>query len=261
MKKRMPRPPRPVWPVWDDGRTRPARPIQTFAFDATTYILRQSLATHFEAPFVYLLLGMDRAILVDTGTGDVDFAAAVGPLVGDRELVVAHSHSHSDHVGGDGAFAGRTKTVIVGKTPDAVRSFFGIPRDDARKLDLGDRVVDVLPIPGHEASHVAYYDHATGILLTGDMLYPGRLTIEDWGAYRASVMRLQAFANARNVSFVLGGHIELSAAGPDYTDGATQHPDEHALALGTSELAELAAVVAPMRAPLRTVRPHFILSP
>ena len=42
------------------------------------------------------------------------------------------------------------------------------------RIDLGDRIIDVIPIPGHDVLSLAYYDRQTGILLTGDGLYPGR---------------------------------------------------------------------------------------
>src|SRR5215216_5020047 len=42
-------------------------PIQVHAYDPHTYLLRQSKAVSFEAPFMYLLFGNDRVLLLDTG--------------------------------------------------------------------------------------------------------------------------------------------------------------------------------------------------
>jgi len=47
----------------------------------------------------------------------------------------------------------------------------------------------------HEAAHLAFYDAETQLLLTGDTLYPGRLFIDDWTAYQASVARWAAAGN------------------------------------------------------------------
>lgn len=251
---------------WIDGTacgTDPA--IQTWKYAEGTYILRQSLCTTFEGPFLYLFVGKAKALLVDTGTGGVDLRAEVTKLLAGKavQLVVAHSHGHGDHVGGDGAFKNQANTTVVGSQASAVKQFFGIAGEAPAAFDLGGRVVDVLAIPGHQAAHVAYYDHETRLLLTGDTLYPGRLYIDDWSAYRTSIPRLVAFVDAqRPVSFVLGGHIELPKTGPDYAYGAKQHPGEHALELGDKDLRELDVAVKAMgNTPKREVHPGFVISP
>jgi glyoxylase-like metal-dependent hydrolase (beta-lactamase superfamily II) len=239
--------------------------IQTWKFTNDTFIIRQSLCSNFEGPFMYLLVGSTKAILVDTGTGGVDLRGAVIGLLGGKnvELVVAHSHSHGDHTSGDNGFKGQANTTVVGLQPSQVQQFFGINGNAPGTFDLGGRTLDVLYIPGHEASHVAYYDHETGILLSGDTLYPGRLYIDDWNSYRTSVPRLAAFIDTtRPISYILGGHIELPKTGADYAYGATVHPNEHALQLADADLRELSAAVTAMgNDPVRQVHTDFIVSP
>jgi hypothetical protein len=46
--------------------------------------------------------------------------------------------------------------------------------------------------------------------LTGDTLYRGRLYVEDFAAFLASLERLVAFAESRPVSHVMGCHIEMT---------------------------------------------------
>ena len=161
------------FPQWSD-----AAPIHTWAYDKTTTFLRQSIQTHFEAPFLVLLRGTDRSLLIDTGTGDADVRTAVDLVLRDADLVVAHSHTHSDHVGGDSQFAGRARTQVIAHSVDAVRSALGIPSlDEHGTIDLGGRIIEVIAIPGHEAAHVAFYDRTTQILFSGTTLYPGRLYV------------------------------------------------------------------------------------
>lgn len=251
---------------WIDGTACSTDPdLQAWEFTPDTFILRQSLCTTFEGPFMYLFVGAAKALLIDTGTGGIDLRGKVMSLLAGKnvDLVVAHSHSHGDHVQGDPAFKNQAKTTVVGTTIAAVRAFFGITADAASSYDLGGRIIDVLPIPGHQAAHLAYYDHETKVLLTGDTLYPGRLYIDDWDAYRTSVPRLVAFVDAgRPLSFVLGGHIELRKTGPDFPFGTTLHPSEHALQLGDAQLRELAAAVKAMGAtPSHEVHTDFIIDP
>lgn len=158
---------------WDDG-TDPASPEhQIHWYDQRTAIIRQSLRTSFEGPFIYLLLGTERALLLDTGTGDAKLRPVVESLLSGQELIVAHTHSHGDHVGGDAEF-----DQVVGRTAEDVAAYFGIADwpNEVVQLDLGDRVLDIIPIPGHHASHIAVYDRTSKVLFSGDSLYPGGCT-------------------------------------------------------------------------------------
>ena len=42
--------------------------------DANTFVLRQSMCTNYEGPFLYLLFGSEKVLLQDTGAGGVDVA-------------------------------------------------------------------------------------------------------------------------------------------------------------------------------------------
>ncbi len=252
---------------WIDGTACGADPdIQTWQYDDRTFILRESLCKNFEGPFVYLLVGTSKAMLIDAGTGHVNFQAAVTKILQGLnvtvDVVVAHSHAHGDHVNGDGAFSQAAHTTIVGHSPAAAYQFFGVSGTTASTYDLGDRVLDVLPIPGHEAAHLAFYDRRSRVLFTGDTLYPGRLYINDWQSYQASVARLAGFVTLHPVTWVLGGHIELPASGQDYAMGATVHAKEHALELTTADLVDLNTTVSALgQNPTRTTRPNFIVYP
>ncbi len=140
--------------------------------------------------------------------------------------------------------------TLVPAAVDALQKAFAIPAwpEQAGSIDLGDRVIDVLPIPGHQPAHVAYYDRKTGILLTGDHLYPGRLYIADFPAYLASTRRLVAFTEGKPVTHILGCHIEQSSTPyVDYPIGTTYQPQEHSLELGRANLLELLTELERMR--------------
>ena len=226
-------------------------PFLVHEYNSTFFILRQSGCTHFEKPFLYLVLGSKEALLVDTGAAGAQVSAVVAELLrrhSQRQqrpvlpLLVVHSHGHSDHTAGDVELSRTPGARVIAATPDALAVFFGIknwPREIARH-DLGDRVVDIVPIPGHEAASIALYDRRTGTLLTGDTLYPGRLYVRDAGAFVESVGRLVEFTATRDVAHVLGAHIEnTSTPYLDYPQGTTFQPDEHSLELGRAHLLEL----------------------
>ena len=157
---------------------------------------------------------------------------------------MAHTHAHGDHTAGDKGFDGLPNTTLIPATVEAEQKAFGIAKwpDQAGSIDLGNRVIDVIAIPGHQPAHVAYYDRKTAILHTGDHLYPGRLYVTDFPAYEASTRRLVEFTATRPVAHIVGCHIEQSAT-PfiDYPVGTTYQPHEHTLELGRAHLLELLA--------------------
>jgi hydroxyacylglutathione hydrolase len=228
-------------------------PIQAHRYEEHTWILRQSKTVSFEAPFLYLLFGEDRALLLDTGAtkeperfplretvdGIVASWLAEHPREGYR-LTVAHTHAHGDHVAGDDQFADRPLTTVVGKDLDAVQAFFGFTSwpTEVVRYDLGGRVLEVTGIPGHHRTALAIFDPWTGFLLTGDSVLPGRLYAFDVPAFAASMDHLVEFAAARPVTHVLGCHIEMSRQpGRDYPIGAKYQPDEPPLQMPVERLA------------------------
>jgi glyoxylase-like metal-dependent hydrolase (beta-lactamase superfamily II) len=156
--------------------------------------------------------------------------------------VVAHTHGHGDHVFWDQQFEGRPDTTVVGLSLAEVQAFWGLSRwpEGEARLDLGGRALTVFPIPGHEATHIAVWDGRTGILLTGDLLYPGLLTVRDWPAFRASARRLRDFAARHPIRMALGHHVEMTRTpGRAYPLGATWQTDEHPLPLDPSQIEAL----------------------
>jgi len=234
----------------EDCESSPQPPLQVRRHDQTTFVLRQNPCSSFEANFLYLLIGQERALLIDSGAvadpARMPLAATVMELLplnnGARlPLLVAHTHSHRDHREGDAQFAGLPGVEVVPPQVEGVRRHYGFDQwpDGVARIDLGGRVVDVLPAPGHNENHVVFFDQATGLLFTGDFLLPGRLTVDDVAAYEASAQRIADFVRDRPVSQVLGGHVELDATGELYPMGATFHPNERSLELAKTDVLAL----------------------
>ncbi|GGN80535.1 hypothetical protein GCM10011579_066130 [Streptomyces albiflavescens] len=233
--------------------------IQVHAYDAHTVILRQNMAIDYEAPFMFLLFGEERAVLIDTGaTASAEYFplrrvvdevmetwSAAHPRDG-YELLVLHTHPHGDHIAGDGQFADRPGTRVVDAALDSAWEFFGF-RDDPEgiaRVDLGGRVLECLATPGHHEASVTFFDPWTGFLLTGDTVYPGRLYVADWPAFTRTVDRLIDFCATRPVTHVLGCHIEMTRQrGRDYPVRTTYQPDEPPLQMTTDQLRDIRAAI------------------
>ena len=243
---------------WDSGsadcEAHPRPPIEMKTYDPKTYILRENLCATFEAPFIYLLIGADRALLIDTGDvadarkmplADTVFAALRSAGADTLPLVVVHTHRHLDHRAGDPQFIGRPNVQVAPYDLAGIQHFYRFtnwPGGHAR-LELGGRTVEVIPAPGHEGTELAFYDSTTTLLFTGDFLLPGRLLIDDTAADRASARRLVDFVKDKPVAAILGGHIEMDQAGRLFDHGSTYHPDERPLPMRKADLLALPAAL------------------
>ncbi len=251
-------------------------PIQIVKYNSDTWILRQNKCTNYEAPFMFLFFGKNKALLMDTGATE---EANIFPLYetvkqiisdwseknGDVELIVAHTHKHGDHYAGDGQFIGKPKTTVIGLEVEDVQESFMIRNwpEEIVDYDLGNRMMKIIPIPGHEASSIAVYDTSTKILLTGDTFYPGRLYVKNWSTFKTSIERLVKFTDNNEISTILGNHIEMTqTAGIDYPVRTIYQPKEHQLPLSVLTLKELSSALTKLGdTPTKEVHDSFIIYP
>lgn len=243
---------------FDDDARRPD--CEIFPINNDTYIIRENKCINYEAPFMYVLFSNKTVLLIDSGATSSFVSFPIQQHIEtlilhwcinhkmdreDLDLIVAHTHSHDDHTAGDNQFAYKLFTTVVNTTVEDVSKFFRI--DDwpntisTYELD-SIRHLAIIPIPGHENASIAFYDCATGLLITGDSLYPGRLYISDFSANVQSISRLVNFieSNQLNVTSILGAHIEMTQENQiDYPTGTTYQPKEHLLNLSMEQLHQL----------------------
>ena len=85
--------------------------------------------------------------------------------------------------------------------------------DEGDRVDLGDRVFEVLHLPGHSPGGIGLFEAGSGILFAGDAIYDGPLIWKgsgmDVAAYDRTLRRLRDLP----VSIVHGGHDP--SFGPD----------------------------------------------
>jgi glyoxylase-like metal-dependent hydrolase (beta-lactamase superfamily II) len=231
--------------------------LQVHRYDPHTYVLRQGKALTAEAPFLYLLFGSERAVLFDTGASKksgsenplretvdeiIEAWLAEHPREG-YHLAVAHTHGHLDHVEGDGQFADRPATTVVDRELEAVQAFFGFTAwpDQVVQFDLGGgRVLELIGTPGHQRATVTIHDPWSGFLLSADNALPGRIYAFDFPAYLDSMERTVEFARSREITHVMGCHIEMTRRpGRDYPVGCRYQPDERPLEMTVRQLIDL----------------------
>lgn len=158
---------------------------------------------HWEKVHSFLLLGKDKAALIDTGLG-IDNMKRMTNQLTQLPIDVITTHVHADHIGSHGKFEriyvheadrdwlvngikglsieqirkdiSRDITLPVPDTfnPATYRPLQGEPTgtlNDGDVIDLGDRQLIIYHTPGHSPGHICIFDKTNGYFFTGDLLY------------------------------------------------------------------------------------------
>ena len=145
---------------------------------------------------IYLIIGRDSALVVDTGIGAANLAGQIRKLT-DKPLIVINTHGHGDHAGGnyqfekvfvhqaDLAAAASTSTpermkavladMSVEQRPSGDDQFKGkafntklVPVIEGDLFNLGDRWLKVIETPGHTPGGICLLDIGNKYLFSGD---------------------------------------------------------------------------------------------
>ncbi len=193
---------------------------------------------HFEEAISYLVIGNERAALIDTGMGVGDIASEARRFTA-LPLMVVNTHAHWDHRGENYKFdqiaihaseaddlqnpVGQEKLrykTLPGRFTRATPPTFSpyawhVPPSTATRIlhegdtiDLGGRTLDVLHTPGHTPGHICLLDRAQRWLMTGDVYYPGTIYTQfaysDFDELLATAQRLAALES--EVDWLLPSH-------------------------------------------------------
>ncbi|MDA0768879.1 MAG: MBL fold metallo-hydrolase [Chloroflexi bacterium] len=133
------------------------------------------------APNVYLVIGRDKAVFIDTAYGEDDEVAAHLRLWEEKgkpdiEAIIC-THRHGDHIGGAGRLSEVTGGAIACATDerDAIDADLksgqvGRVFQEGDSIDLGGATLDFIPTPGHTMGSLCIVHRENGVLFSGDMI-------------------------------------------------------------------------------------------
>ncbi len=161
---------------------------------------------HYEGTIVNLVIGEQKAALIDTGCGIGNLRKALAAIT-DKPVIVINTHTHPDHLGSNRQFdeiamfehplshhvseqgishhilqkETLAENLVIEPWPSGFDpSGFSIPAfevshwlRDGERLSLGGKDLEVIHTPGEAPDHICLLDRADRILFCGDILLHG----------------------------------------------------------------------------------------
>jgi len=187
----------------------------------------------------HLIIGENKALLFDTGIGLIPIRPIIKKIT-NLPIIVLNSHTHFDHVGGNWEFSdvraietSYTKANMNGFENKRIGQDFtddSFCKDPPKNIDLnniytkewkassyiknkdiidlGNRKIEILHVPGHTPDALALLDKQQGLLFTGDTYYDAELWLyvpeTNLDNYQNSIDRLVQIES--KVDYIFGAH-------------------------------------------------------
>ena len=192
-----------------------------------------------QSVYMYLLVGSEKALLIDSGYGMLDIPKVVGEIT-DKPVICACTHGHLDHAPGayqfETAYLHRAdfETYRSHSSGEFARAFLLgskaksdrvelvermaekqypelLNLEDIPVFDLGGRTVSWTPVPGHTPGSVVFLDEQNHCVFDGDAATPGvwlflpeSLPMQ---SYVNSITSYVDYLKQNQVRFRYGGHM------------------------------------------------------
>lgn len=120
--------------------------------------------------YIYLIQEGNQAIVIDPTE-----AKPLMEVLYKDNLILTHilnTHHHYDHVGGNESIKSATHCCIIG--PDDRRiPALDTPAHEGENFSIGTLTFQVISVPGHTTSHIAFFVREKKWLFSGDTLFSG----------------------------------------------------------------------------------------
>lgn len=156
------------------------------------YALEQGMVRSF------LILGDEKALLLDTGAEELDIMSLIRTVT-DKPVFLVHTHGDGDHTQMDSAFPALYAhpdefSVILRFRPELKAEL--IPTREGDVFELGGRTLKVIDAPGHTPGSICLLDEENKILFSGDTVSYGPVFLfgdhRNAEEYRKTLVKLQS---------------------------------------------------------------------
>ena len=163
----------------------------------------------------FLLEGTERALLIDSGM-QVRNAREIAEGLTSLPLSLLLTHGDRDHVGSNEEFP------VFYMHPAEASNYYNtqgkrgefLPVWDGEVLDLGDRPLEIIALPGHTPGSIAVLDRKARVLIGGDPVQDGQIFMfgvqREMHAYIHSLARLEGYRDAFDWVYPSHGSFPVS---------------------------------------------------
>lgn len=125
----------------------------------------------------FLLEGEEKAVLIDSGVNCPN-ASDIAKDLTSKPLILLNTHGDGDHTSGTDGFThihihplDYVECDVKNRYPNTSM----VPLNDGDIIDLGERPLKIIHIPGHTKGSVAILDIAKRVLYAGDSVQKGHI--------------------------------------------------------------------------------------
>lgn len=187
----------------------------------------------------FLLAGENKALLIDSGM-QIHNAKELAQGLVSLPVELLNTHADLDHVGSNDEFE------FFYMNPAEASNYYNtqkrtgdfIPVEDGDIIDLGNRRLEIITIPGHTPGSIAILDINNRVLFSGDTVQDGTIFMfgvqRELHAYIQSLKKLETFRDRFDTIYPSHGTIPVT---PDLI--SKLHQSALSILAGEAEAADM----------------------
>ncbi len=163
---------------------------------------------------MFLLTGTKEALLVDSGVSASN-AKEIAESITDLPVKLINTHADGDHIAGNEVFG----AFYMHPNEEGNYRFRGktgtiIPVQQGDIIDLGDRPLEIIDLPGHTPGSIAILDVKNRVLIGGDSIQDGRIYMfgehRNLSDYISSLEKLSAYEGRFDTVYASHSSVEVA---------------------------------------------------
>ncbi|MBI4015134.1 MAG: MBL fold metallo-hydrolase [Candidatus Aenigmarchaeota archaeon] len=184
---------------------------------------------------LYLFISDNFYLLVDSGTGFWNLKEKIYKTFGNNTILLINTHGHYDHIGGNKQFSFSaihendlksltnptkentvsfkfSKSDMLTNNNESIKSLKSAPNmilHGGEKIAVGKFIFKILHTPGHSPGSISLYDEKNKTLVSGDMLYNGKLYYNLPKSDKFQYIESLKSTKKMKVQTLLAGHNEI----------------------------------------------------